>query len=58
MDYILCYHMATERWIEYRHGNPDNKIHGAYIGPIWDGKVPGGPHVGPMNLAIREVMYR
>ena len=31
---------------------PDSKVHGANIGPIWGRQDPGGPHVGPMNLAI------
>ena len=31
---------------------PDNKVHGANVGPIWGRQDPGGPHVGPMNLAI------
>ena len=30
--------------------NPDNKAHRAYM------SAPGGPHVGPMNLAIRDVI--
>ena len=34
--------------------NPDNKVHGAYMGPTWGRQHPGGPHVGPMNFAIRE----
>ena len=32
---------------------PDSKIHEAYIGPTWGRHDPGGPHVGPMDLAIR-----
>ena len=32
---------------------PDSKVHGANMGPTWALSVPGGPHVGPMNLAIR-----
>ena len=32
---------------------PDSKVHGANMGPIWGRQDPGGPHVGPMNLAIR-----
>ena len=28
---------------------PDSKVHGANMEPTW---VPGGPHVGPMKLAI------
>ena len=35
---------------------PDNKVHGANMGPIWDRQDPGGPHVGPMNLAIWDAI--
>ena len=35
--------------------NPDSKVHGAKMGPIWDRKDPGGTDVGPTNLAIWEV---
>ena len=31
---------------------PDSKVHGANMGPICGRQDPGGPHVGPMNLAI------
>ena len=31
---------------------PDSNVHGANMGPIWGRQDPGGPHVGPMNLAI------
>ena len=37
--------------------NPDSKVHGANMGPIWGRQDPGGPHVGPMNFAIWEVMH-
>ena len=37
--------------------NSDNKFHGANMGPIWGRQDPGGPHVGPMNFAIREWFY-
>ena len=33
---------------------PDNKVHGANMGPTWILSAPDGPHVGPMNLAIRD----
>ena len=33
---------------------PDNKFHGANMGPTWVLAAPDGPHVGPMSLAIRE----
>ena len=32
---------------------PDSKAHGAIMGPRWVLSAPDGPHVGPMNLAIR-----
>ena len=35
---------------------PDSKVHGANMGPIWDRQDPGGPHVGPMNFVISDVM--
>ena len=31
---------------------PDNKVHGANMGPTWDRQDPGGPHVGHINLVI------
>ena len=34
---------------------PDSKVHGANMGPIWGRQDPGGPHVGPMNLAIWDM---
>ena len=33
---------------------PDSKVHGANMGPTWVLSGPDGPHVGPMNLAIRD----
>ena len=36
---------------------PDSKVHGANMGPTWVLSAPGGPHVGPMNLAIREMLF-
>ena len=35
--------------------NPNNKVHVENMGPILGRQDPGGPHVGPMNLAIWEV---
>ena len=34
--------------------NPDSKVHGANMGPIWGRQDSGGPHVGPMSFAIWE----
>ena len=40
--------------IYYFNINPDSKVRVANMGPTWVLASPGGPHVGPMNLAIRE----
>ena len=32
---------------------PDSKVHGANMGPIWVLSAPSGPHIGPMNRAIK-----
>ena len=37
---------------------PDNKVHGANMGPIWGRQDPGGLHVGPMNFAIWDGIVR
>ena len=37
--------------------NPDSKVHGANMGPIWGRQDPDGPHVGPMNFAIWEINF-
>ena len=39
-----------------KQDQPDSKIHGANIGPTGVLSAPDGPHVGPMNLAIRACM--
>ena len=36
---------------------PDSKIHGANMGPIWGRQDPGGPHIGPMNFAIWDIIF-
>ena len=36
---------------------PDSKVQGAKMGPAWVLWAPGGLHVGPMNLAIRNLFY-
>ena len=36
--------------------NLDSKVHGANMGPTWVRQDPGWPHVGPMNIAVWEVL--
>ena len=33
---------------------PDSKVHGANMGPTWVLSAPDGPHVGRINLVIRD----
>ena len=35
---------------------PESKVHGANMRPTWALSVPDGPHVGPMNLALKAVV--
>ena len=42
--------MPTDAYVRYY---PDSEFHGANMGPTWVLSAPGGPHVGPKNLAIR-----
>ena len=35
---------------------PDSKVQGANMGPIRGRQDPGGPHVGPMNIAIWDMV--
>ena len=37
-------------------GSPGSEVHGANMGPTWVLSAPDGPHVGPMNLAIRVLL--
>ena len=34
----------------------DNKVHGANMGTTWGRQDPGGPHVGPMNFDIWDII--
>ena len=36
--------------------NPNNKVRGANMEPIWGRQDPYGPHIGPMNFAIWEAL--
>ena len=43
---------------EYTHVYPDSKAQWANMGLTWVLSAPDGPHVGPMNLAIRVIMRK
>ena len=38
--------------------SPNSKVQGAYMGTNWGRQDPGGPHVGPMILAIWMLVKR
>ena len=46
----LCY------W-SFASNSQDSKVNGANMGLTWILSAPDGPHVGPMNLAIREEAF-
>ena len=39
-----------------KYSDPDGKVHGAHMQPTWGRQDPGGPHVGPVNIAVRGVL--
>ena len=49
-NWIRGWCVYSGRYIEYflLEISPDNKVHGANMGPIWVRQDPGGPHVGSM----------
>ena len=42
--------------LQLKSTNPDNKVHGSNMEPIWGRQNPGGSNVGPMNLGIWEMI--
>ena len=46
--------LASDIWNKNKWRIPDSKVHMANMGPTWVLSAPDGPHVGPMNLAIRD----
>ena len=53
--WTACWSLClTSSWCNY----PGSKLRGANMGPIWGRQNPGGPHVGPMNLAIWLKMHQ
>ena len=38
------------------HSISDSKVRGANMGTIWAQQDPSGPHIGPPNFAIWDVM--
>ena len=53
-DIITVYTVLSSepRRCFYGYTSQDSKVHEAYMGPTWGRQDPGGPHVGPVNLAI------
>ena len=43
---------VSSQWTFLHIKIPDSKVYGANMWPSWGRQDPGGPHVGPMNLAI------
>ena len=57
MGWVSCYMTTTQHNNERTfQGSPDSMVHWANMGSIWSRQDPGGPHVGPMNLAIWVIL--
>ena len=52
-DILWSSHLKSGK-VKSWSSNPDNKVDGANMGHTWGQQDQGGPHVGPMNLAIWE----
>ena len=54
---VVMSHIRT-RYIQ-RHviRIPDSKVHGANMGPTWVLSSPDGPHIGAINLAIKDTIW-
>ena len=50
-------YITWSHWVKGHNSLPDSKVHGANMGPTLVLSVPDGPHVGPMNLAIRASLF-
>ena len=62
LSFLSCFGVYAIRGLQKRpttftpaffRSDQDNKVHGANMGPTGVQSAPDGPHVGPMNLAIR-----
>ena len=51
---MACRQFGAKNFHTKKHLNPESKGHGANMGPTWVLSAPGGTHVDPMTLAIRE----
>ena len=54
-DYVLKWLLLSNGCVGAEGFIPDSKVHGANMGPSWGRQDPGGPHVGPTNLAIWDI---
>ena len=54
VEVICWWYVVVISWGIYS----DSEIYGANMGPTWVLQAPGGPHVGPINPAIRVSMYQ
>ena len=58
VTYMRTREIIFEHGFRRRSDYPDSKAHAANMKPTWVLSAPDGPHVGPMNLAIRMPFWR
>ena len=57
MKIKMIHDIAADYEVPWHAGDyniPDSKVPGANMGPTWALSAPDGPHVGPLNFAMRE----
>ena len=55
--YPIGYGVSSLAFCDHVALIPDSNVHVAHMGPTWVLSAPGGPHVVPTNLAIRDLMH-
>ena len=56
ITYEVRSHCRMQHWFIDLGSIPDSKVHGTNMGPILGRQDPGGPHFGPMNFAIWDII--
>ena len=57
MQIVYGFKTYSVYW-HYNKRIPDSKVNGANMGPFWGRQDPDGPHVGPMNFATWDEIWK
>ena len=54
--WVVREHIYSKAKTSNKSSIPDIKVRGANMRPTWVLSAPSGPHIGPINLAIRDII--